>query len=409
MGYQESSDPTSTNVGLQFFDPADSLEVNRRFVGIRPVGIYSGGWLHLSGSTATISGFIAEVRDGDNQVRVSKTADTTVSSATANKYIVMRWAAPSGSATWPTFLAVSSTDAGDIVFGRVNSGGSDVTHVGRTVPASAEYNLKVVPGAEKEPGTPKSVIVLGGTAVVGNSQYTVTSTWLSLTGTGTAYIYIDASSGAVLSTTSLATATLNLVLAKVALVTTITADDITDLRMNQTGASTALVNSLTRGLFAVKEYTTVDTITTNLDETGRRASVLNGSQVGFVSAFNLSYTPKFVGSIVEVEALINIGVGNGDVRVVGGLFESNSVLAGNLAKAAFVTGPTGVGSNDTYLQLVLRYYKTIASLSAFTVYVGLARNQANAWLNGRDTYSGSNALYTGAVISSIRIRENPSL
>lgn len=142
-------------ISVKYFAPGNSAEVNERFLGIRPVGIYSGGFLSVvNTSNAQISTLVCEISDGTHQVRVETTAAVSLSVAAATPYVVLRWGYTGDTNDYMELLAVSSANvrATDVVVGKcVFVGGAlsefdygDATHP-RTYPNVLDLNLKVIP------------------------------------------------------------------------------------------------------------------------------------------------------------------------------------------------------------------------------------------------------------------------
>lgn len=146
----------SQTVTLLYYSRADSGTINRRFVGIRKTGIYSGGYLKVVDlSHASISSLICEITDGTYQVRVTTSSLVTLAVSSATPYIVLRWTY-SGSATndYMALLAVASPNTNDLVVGLCTfTGGGDLQgfdYSNRSTPEVSDLFLKVEPTSDTE-------------------------------------------------------------------------------------------------------------------------------------------------------------------------------------------------------------------------------------------------------------------
>jgi len=226
-------------VTLKYYDPANSGDVNRRFQGIRPVGIYSGGYLTPSdGSHVDLSPLVCEISDGNYQVRVETTivVNLSVPFADNKPYVVLRWTYVGLVSDYMEILVVNAPADNDIVVGKCTySGGgvlNGVIYSERTTPNTLDLFLKVEPGSVS-----KSIRVRRGRKYVGTAvqeideQYTTTS--LSTYSAGNiVYIYVNDAGGLAHSKTA-SDYNGKLLLAKVVIpnpFNSITVDDITDVR-----------------------------------------------------------------------------------------------------------------------------------------------------------------------------------
>jgi len=142
-------------VTLLFFSPANTGVVNKRFQGIRPTGIYSGGYLSIvDGSHAQLSTLVCEITDGNYQVRIETALTVNIAVAFGTPYVVLRWAYVGASSDYMEILAVASPAANDLVIGKCTfSGGGALNgfvYSDRTTPNTHDLFLKVEPTAETE-------------------------------------------------------------------------------------------------------------------------------------------------------------------------------------------------------------------------------------------------------------------
>jgi len=143
------------NISLRYQAPGNSAEINERFVNIRPVGIYSGGYLTVvDGTHASVSPLVCEIGDGTHQIRVETTVAVSIAVAAATPYIVLRWAYAGTTSDYMEILAVSSANVGtnDLVVGKCTFAAAvlngftygDSTYP-RTHPNTQALWLKVIP------------------------------------------------------------------------------------------------------------------------------------------------------------------------------------------------------------------------------------------------------------------------
>ena len=226
-------------VTLKYYDPANSGDVNRRFQGIRPVGIYSGGYLTPSdGSHVDLSPLVCEISDGNYQVRVETTivVNLSVPFADNKPYVVLHWTYVGLVSDYMEILVVNAPADNDIVVGKCTySGGgvlNGVIYSERTTPNTLDLFLKVEPGSVS-----KSIRVRRGRKYVGTAvqeideQYTSIS--LSTYSAGNiVYIYVNDAGGLAHSKTA-SDYNGKLLLAKVVIpnpFNSISVDDIIDVR-----------------------------------------------------------------------------------------------------------------------------------------------------------------------------------
>jgi len=150
------ADVGNQTLSLKYGAPGNSSEVNRRFVDVRPVGIYSGGVLEVTDNThASLSALVCEIGDGTHQVRVATTTTVSVLVSSATPYIILRWGYTGTTSDYMQILAVASGSilSTDLVVAKCTftGGGAlngfdygDSTHP-RTYPNTQDFSLKVVP------------------------------------------------------------------------------------------------------------------------------------------------------------------------------------------------------------------------------------------------------------------------
>lgn len=139
-------------ITVKFFDPVDSDVANRIALGVRKVGIYSGGYLtKVDDVTVTLSTFDCEIGDGTYQIRGLTGVGVNVTVSSAVPYVVIRWVyTGSASDDYMSFVAVSSIGilATDVVVGKCNFSGSILTgfdYTERTNPNIFDLFLKAEP------------------------------------------------------------------------------------------------------------------------------------------------------------------------------------------------------------------------------------------------------------------------
>jgi len=127
------------NIVYEYYEEMTSREVNSRHVGIRPRGIYSGGYLtKVSDTSITISPMVVEIGDDDIQVRVKTSNSANLNSETldsgnissATPYIVLRRKRVESITNYMEIHAVSSlaaAEATDIIVGKCVFDGATLT------------------------------------------------------------------------------------------------------------------------------------------------------------------------------------------------------------------------------------------------------------------------------------------
>lgn len=139
-------------ITVKFFDPVDSYIANAIAIGVRKVGIYSGGYLaKTNDTTVTISTFDCEISDGTYQVRAVTGSTVSVTVGAGTQYVVLRWIyTGSATADYVDFLGVGigSILPTDIIVGKCNFAGATLTgfdYSTRTTPFVFDLFLKVQP------------------------------------------------------------------------------------------------------------------------------------------------------------------------------------------------------------------------------------------------------------------------
>jgi hypothetical protein len=133
------------NVCVQYNDPANASNFDHQNQGIRPVGVYSGGWVEVaSPGTLIVRPFVAEVLapspDAEAvtdtfQVRVEQvSAGKYVEDVENNQYIVLRAEWSDIGKCIPELAAVNTPAAFDVVLAQYVGG--SISYAARTVPAT---------------------------------------------------------------------------------------------------------------------------------------------------------------------------------------------------------------------------------------------------------------------------------
>jgi len=150
------ADVGSQSLSLKFGAPGNSAEINRRFVDVRPVGIYEGGVLSVVDNThASLSALVCEIADGTYQMRIATTVTVSVTVGSSTPYIILRWSYTGTTSDYMEILAVNSTSilSTDLVVAKCTfTGGGALngfdygdTSYPRSYPNTQEFSLKVVP------------------------------------------------------------------------------------------------------------------------------------------------------------------------------------------------------------------------------------------------------------------------
>jgi len=142
------TDIGNQKITLLYFSPANSADVNRRFINIRQLGIYKGGYLSIvDTSNAQISLLVCEISDGTHQIRGETTSAVNIAVASGTSYVVLRWAYVGNTSDYMQILAVATPDTNDLVIGKCSfTGGGDLqgfTYSERSTPNTQDLFLKV--------------------------------------------------------------------------------------------------------------------------------------------------------------------------------------------------------------------------------------------------------------------------
>jgi len=160
------SDIGNQKISLKYGAAGNSQEINRRFVDVKPTGIYAGGYLTISDTShAAISPLVCEISGLDiglieHQVRVATTTAVTLAVSAALPYIVLRWSYTGNTSDFMELLAVASgsVQAYDLIVGKCMFGGGgalqgfnygDTTYP-RSTPDIHSLFLKVEPTDDSE-------------------------------------------------------------------------------------------------------------------------------------------------------------------------------------------------------------------------------------------------------------------
>ena len=193
-------------LSAEYQDYVDSSVVNRRFRDIRPLGIYSGGYIALESATSIrVKSLVCEINSiylsTLHQVRLETTSDTLMTALVSTQiYVVARWQySPVRGDNDAQILVVSlaNIQTYDIVLGVLtwNGGGTAIIAVSyydstnlvrRDTPECPEQLLKVVP----HPSGGRNVMVKYGRAAIGSVLYTVDEQQVACT-TAAGFIYVN--------------------------------------------------------------------------------------------------------------------------------------------------------------------------------------------------------------------------
>lgn len=160
------SDVGNQKISLKYGAAGNSQEINRRFVDVKPIGIYDGGYLTISDSShAAISPLVCEISGLDvglveHQVRVATTTTVTLAVSSALPFIILRWSYTGDTADFMELLAVAagSIQAYDLIVGKCTFAGGgalqgfnygDTTYP-RSTPDVHTLFLKVEPTIDAE-------------------------------------------------------------------------------------------------------------------------------------------------------------------------------------------------------------------------------------------------------------------
>lgn len=142
----------SQQITVKFFDPVDSAVANRIGVGVRKLGIYSGGYLtKISDTSVSLSVFDCEIGDATYQIRATTGAAVTITVGPSTPLVVLRWTYTGSAAVdYVDFVAVAvgAQLATDVVIGLCSFTGITLTgfdYTLRTNPNTMDLFLKVEP------------------------------------------------------------------------------------------------------------------------------------------------------------------------------------------------------------------------------------------------------------------------
>lgn len=234
--------PTQT-LSVEYLDYVDSSVVNARHKDIRPVGIYSGGFIkYTAGNTSVIvSPLVAEllIASLDQQVKVETTADTTVSTVSGKEYLVLYLTANDGSSAQINFVNAVELAANDhyLLIGIVDLNGTQVSSVSyyestaikRSTPNLSSIRLR----AEVSPNGTRRVVVRGGWVNNGSTPIEFQEQESGDLTAAEVIVYLNVSvTPVVIASIASASFTnsLGIPIAKVASTSPLTAADITDIR-----------------------------------------------------------------------------------------------------------------------------------------------------------------------------------
>ena len=138
-------------VTLKFYDEVTTVNVNRRFKGLRPKGIYSGGYLtKITNTSVSLTPLVCEIGDGDHQVRVdmqNEVASHVVASSTP--YVVLRWQYTGDSNDdYMSIVSVATPSSTDMIVGKCIYNGStlnSISYAERANPEVMDMYLRVEP------------------------------------------------------------------------------------------------------------------------------------------------------------------------------------------------------------------------------------------------------------------------
>jgi len=189
----------SQTVTIKYHSPVDSSVVNKRFKDIRPVGIYSGGYLTITGAdTVSLSPLVCEITDGTHQVRVETASSVTVTlTEGVSDYVVLRWTYTGSESDYMEILAVGTPSTYDLVVGKgIWSGGSlsSIDYGERDDAETLPLFLKVEPTE-----TPSSSVrIRAGRSHTGSGYQNIANQIIDLSGYSSGdeiYIYITDTGG----------------------------------------------------------------------------------------------------------------------------------------------------------------------------------------------------------------------
>lgn len=190
-------------VTIRFGRPVDSDIVNKRFKDIRPLGIYKGGYLTITGGgNVSLSPLVCEIRDGgsatDHQVRVETTIAVTKVLTEEFPYLILTWAY-SGVENIDYMIITTSSlpDTNDLIVAKGHFVVGNLTSIDyseRTIPSVHDLFLHV-----EEMETPNNYVrIRGGVGHRASIHTPIIDQSLLISGcTGgeTVYVYVTDSGG----------------------------------------------------------------------------------------------------------------------------------------------------------------------------------------------------------------------
>lgn len=138
-------------ITLLYRTVANSAEVNRRFMDIRQLGIYKGGYLQVvNASTAKLSKLVCEISNGIHQVRGEITdafVENLTMVKTTREYVVLRWEYLGDTSDYMEIETVKNPLPNDLIVGKGVFDGSgnltEFTYEERSTPNTQDLFLKV--------------------------------------------------------------------------------------------------------------------------------------------------------------------------------------------------------------------------------------------------------------------------
>lgn len=160
-----TTDHGTQDVSYKFYEEATSADFNKRHLDIIPRGIYQGGHLkRVTDSEITLSPFVVEIGDDDEQISVKSSQNATLNSGTldsggissATPYIVLRWGFVEQSNNYVEVHAlanVAAAQSNDIIVGKCVFVGATLTsfdYTDRTLLNVQDILLRVEPTEDSE-------------------------------------------------------------------------------------------------------------------------------------------------------------------------------------------------------------------------------------------------------------------
>jgi hypothetical protein len=127
-------------VSVQYFAAADAKVVNKRHIGVRPRGIYNGGYISkVSNTIVSVNPMICEIGDNEHQVRIATENAASITVSASIPYVVLRWSYAESNTNYMDMLAlaVGSILPNDIIVGKCVFAGATLS--------SFDYSLRETP------------------------------------------------------------------------------------------------------------------------------------------------------------------------------------------------------------------------------------------------------------------------